>query len=104
MKPEKANSWLSLNRCRCWSRLAATGRWLSWVDNRGNIADLRRVGKSGSALPTRAAEDSAGDEPGRDPAPARGREQPQGARAAQSRLWLRPARRRGHDRKSPRKV
>ena len=42
-----------------------------------------------------AAEDSAGDEPGRDPAPAGGRRQPQGSRAAQSRLWLRIARRRG---------
>ena len=38
---------------------------------------------------------SSGDEPGRDPAPASGRRQPQGARAAQSRLWLRSARRRG---------
>ena len=45
--------------------------------------------------PSRAAEDSAGDEPGRDAPAARGRRQPQGARAAQCRLWLRPARRRG---------
>ena len=45
--------------------------------------------------PARAAEDSAGDEPGRDAAPAGGGRQPQGPRAAQSRLRLRPARRRG---------
>ena len=44
--------------------------------------------------PPRTAEDSAGDEPGRDQAPAGRRQQPQGPHPAQSRLWLRPARRR----------
>ena len=43
----------------------------------------------------RAAEDPAGDEPGRDAAPAGRRQQPQGSHTAQSRLWLRVARRRG---------
>src|SRR6516165_2786851 len=43
----------------------------------------------------RAAEDTAGDEPGRDAAPARRRPQPQGLHVAQSRLRLRPARQRG---------
>src|SRR6266436_2035148 len=41
--------------------------------------------------PPRAPEGSAGDEPGRDKAPAGRRFEPQGPHAAQSRLWLRPA-------------
>jgi hypothetical protein len=43
----------------------------------------------------RAAEDPAGDEPGRNAAPAGRRQQPQGPHVTQSRLWLRPTRQRG---------
>src|SRR5713101_7784161 len=43
----------------------------------------------------RAAEDSAGDEPGRDASRAGRRLEPQGPRGTQSLLWVRPARQRG---------
>src|SRR5450631_1483244 len=45
--------------------------------------------------PPRAAEDSAGDELGRDASPAGRRLEPQGPRGAQSQLWWWPARQRG---------
>ena len=57
---------------------------------------LRRLDLSAEIYHLRgAAEDTAGDEPGRDAAPAGRGHEPQGPRAAQSQLWLRPARRRG---------
>jgi hypothetical protein len=48
-----------------------------------------RMRRIGNLSPPRAAEDTAGDEPGRDAAPAGRGHEPQGPRAAQSQLWLR---------------